>query len=207
MLERSKLVVQRLEAFADRLAQLRVLLFQLGLQQLIDFLRTLHVRCEIVQVGMGIPLLFAGHLGSGYFVKQLDRARHEERGIDARCFDLGPEKLGIAQQTVGVFLCSGGLAVLPEQLLDSVEAPPFAVIHIAFPGVDIRIKITERFGNRLDSFIVHSRGRVQVLRFLQLAGFDGLNEGFRLLDEFVAFGDHILAVLRDRGREIRLGGG
>ena len=83
----------------------------------------------------------------------------------------------VGDELVGDRAHGGDVAVLPQRLLDAVEAAPLGVGHVALAGVDQRVEVAEALGDGLDRLVVVAGGGEERLRGLDIARLDGVDEG------------------------------
>ena len=109
---------------------------------------------EVGEVGVRVAVLLARDLRGRDLVQQAVGAVGELVGLVGERAGLGLERLDVGEQLVGDRRHAGGRVLLPQRLLDAVEAGPLlALLDVVDAGVDVRVEGAEALRDRLDRLV------------------------------------------------------
>ena len=177
LLERRELLLHGVEARVDVVGERGVLGPQCRREQPERRLRAVDVGLEVTQVGVRVAILLAADLRRGDLVEQAVRAVRELVRLVGERPRLGLERPHVGEQLVGDRLESLGRVLLPQRLLDAMEARPrLALLDVVDARVDVGIEVAEALRDRLDRLVGHARGRELLLGLLDVTRLDGGDE-------------------------------
>src|SRR5215207_1812124 len=183
--------------------QLGVLTLHDGLYEGEGDLRPLHVRCDVVEVGMRITLFLSRDLGRRHLVQQLHSPEDGIGGLELHVVHLALQALDVGHQLIGVLVLAFCGVLHPEGLLYPVETGPLLVRDVALPGVHLGIEGSELLRDRLDPLPWYPRRRIELFGFCHVPGLYGGHELFRTVHEQFALTVHVVLVLAGGPVEFR----
>ena len=179
----------------QRLHQLGVFLFQLGLEQLKDFLGAFNVGAKIVQIGARKDFFLAGDFGGGNLVEQIHRPLHHQLAGHLHSGHLRAQLLDVIEQFFRRLLRALRSVLRPQDFFDFVEAHPNLVFfQIGLARVDARVQVAKALGNRLGAFVIHADARIQLFRLLHIARSQRLGKLARTFFQLVNLADDKLPI-------------
>ena len=194
-------VEDRLEVLLGLVQEGLVLAGDQRLEQLDDLVGAFEVGLEVPQVGVAVAVFLTGDLGGGHFFHQHGCTAHHFLGREGQVGQAFVQLLDIGLQLLGVFDDTLGVLLVPQGILDAVEAAEARVLLtllvVVGTRVDGDVDVAKQLGDRLDALIVGAHGGEQLLGLFDLAGLDGSHEDLGVLyqgrnvlvDEQLVFGD------------------